>query len=100
MYGMDGINISPMVVALILSNIASYSGEMSESLYVAEVSPFHKITLSEEFNSNLTILSGRLKKSKSKGISNLFSNVFLIAFSWVVTVSAVTSVFFCTHSCF
>ena len=55
-----------------------------ENLYVAEVSPVHKITFSEEFNSSLTIKSslrplgyeGCLKKSKSNGISNLLSNFF------------------------
>ena len=65
--------ISPMVVAYGLSKIKSYSKEMSESLYVAEVSPVHKITFSEEFNSSLTIKSslspygyaGCLNKSKS-----------------------------------
>ena len=30
---------------------------MSETLYVAVVSPVHKITFSEEFNSGLTIKS-------------------------------------------
>ena len=62
---------------------------MSESLYAAEVSPVHKITFSEEFNSSLTIRSslrpygytGCLKKSKSNGIANRLSNMFLIAFS-------------------
>ena len=57
---------------------------MSENLYVAEVSPVHKITFSEEFNSSLTIKSslrpyghnGWLEKSKSNGITNLLSNVF------------------------
>ena len=75
---------------------------MSESLYVAVVSPVHKITFSEEFNPSLTIKSslspygytGSFKKSKSNGIANLLSNVFLIAFSWVVTVSAARSVVF------
>ena len=45
----------------------------------AEISPVHKITFSEEFNSNLTIkpslspygYTGCLKKSKSNGIANL-----------------------------
>ena len=72
---------------------------MSEGLYVAEVSQVHKISFSEEFNSSLTIKSslrpygytGCLKKSKSNGISNHLSNVFLIAFSCIVTVSAVPS---------
>ena len=62
---------------------------MSESFYVAEVSPLHKIIFSAEFNSSLTIKSslspygypGCLKKSKSNGIAKLSSNVFLIAFS-------------------
>ena len=71
---------------------------MSESLYVAEVSPVHKITFSEEFNSSLTIKSslspygytGCLKKSKSNGTENLLSNVFLIAFSCIVNVSYCT----------
>ena len=80
-----------MVVAYGLSKIASYSKEMSESLYVALVSRVHKITFSDEFNSSLTIKSsfrpygytGCLKKSKSNGIENLLSNVFLIAFSGV-----------------
>ena len=44
-----------MVVAYGLSKIASYSSDMFESLYVAEVSPVHKITFSDEFNSSLTI---------------------------------------------
>ena len=70
---------------------------MSENLYVAGVSPVHKIIFTEEFNSNLTIKSslssygytGCLKKSKSNGIANRLSNVFLIAFSCVVTISSV-----------
>ena len=82
-----------------LIKIASYS---SESLYVAEVSPVHKITFSEEFNSSLTIkfslspygYTGCLKKSKPNGIANRLSNVFLMAFSCAVTVSAVSSAFF------
>ena len=66
-----------------------------------------KITFSEEFNSSLTIKSslspygytGSLKKSKSRGIANRLSNVFLIAFSRVVNVSAVPSAFFApTHA--
>ena len=75
---------------------------MSESLYVVAVSPVHKFTFSEEFKLSLTIESslspygyiGCLNKSKSKGIANLLSNVFLIAFSWVVTASALPSAFF------
>ena len=75
---------------------------MSENLYVAEISPVHKITFYEQFNSSLTIKSflrpygytGCLKKSKSNGIANLLSNVLLIAFSYVVTVNAVPSGFF------
>ena len=56
-YGINVIPlyINPMVVAYGSSKIASYSTDMSESLYVAEVSLVHKITFSEEFNSNLTI---------------------------------------------
>ena len=38
--------------------------------------------------------TGCLKKSKFKGIANLLSRVFLIAFSLVVTVIAVLSAFF------
>ena len=91
-----------MAVAYGLSKITSYPKKMSESLYGAEVSPVHEITFSEEFNSNLTIKSslrsygytGCLKKSKSKGITNLLPSVFLIAFFWVVTPNAVPSVFF------
>ena len=91
-----------MLVAYGSSKIASYSSYMSESLYVALVSPVHKITFSAEFNSVLTIkrslrpwgYTGCLKKSKFNGISNLLSNVFLIAFSGVVTASAVPSAFF------
>ena len=57
MYGIEvvPVYILPMVVAYGLSKIASYSSDMPESLYVAEVSPVHKITFPEEFNSNLTI---------------------------------------------
>ena len=66
-----------------------------------EVSPVHKITFSEEFNSSLIIKSssrpyrytGCPKKSRSNGIANLLSNVFFIAFSLVVTASAVPSDF-------
>ena len=55
---------------------------MSESLYVAEVSPVHKITISEKINSSLTIkfslssygYTGCFKKSKSQGIANLLPN--------------------------
>ena len=103
-YGTDvvPVYISPMLVAYGLSKIASYSSEISESLYLAEASPVHKITFSKEFNSSLTFKSslrsygytGCLKKSKSNGIANLLSNFFFIAFSWVVTVSAVPSTFF------
>ena len=93
-----------MVLAYSSSKFASYSREISESLYVAEVSevsPEHKITFSEESNSSLTIKSslspygytGCLKKPKSNGIANRFSNVFLMAFSWVVTVRAVQTDF-------
>ena len=91
MYGIDVVPeyFDPMVVAYGSSKIASYSSDMSESFHVAEVSPAHKITFSGEFNSSLTIKSflspygytGCLKKSKSKGIRNLLSNVFFIAFS-------------------
>ena len=78
-----------MVVAYGSSKTASYSSDMSGSLYVAEVSPVHKIIVSGEFNSNLMIKSslslygytGCLKKSKSKGFENLLSNVFFIAFT-------------------
>ena len=88
-----------MLVAYDSSKIASYSNKMSESLYDAEVSPARKITL---FNSSITIkfslrpyeYTGCLKKSKSNGIANRLSNVFLIAFSCVVSVSAVPSTFF------
>ena len=66
-----------------------------------EVSSVHKITFSEEFNSSLTIkfssrpyrYTGCPKKSRSNGIVNLLSNVFFIAFSLVVTASAVPSDF-------
>ena len=90
MYGIDIlVYISDMIVAYGSSKTASYSSDISESLYVAEVSPVHKITFSGEFNSSLTIKSslspygytGCLKKSKSKGIGNLLSNVFFIVFS-------------------
>ena len=104
MYGIDVVlvYISPMLMAYGLSKIASYSKEMSESLYAELVPPVHKITFSEEFYSSLTIKSslspygytGCLKKSKSHGIANFLSNFFLIAFSCVVTVSAVPSAFF------
>ena len=81
---------------------------MSESLYVAEVSPMHKDTFTEEFNSSLTIKSslrsygytGCSKKSKSNGIANHLSNVFLIAFSCVVTISGVPSDFFAATCAF
>ena len=46
-----------MVVAYDLSETASYSSDMSESLYVDEVSPGHRITFSEEFSSSLAIKS-------------------------------------------
>ena len=98
-----------MLVVYGSSKIASYSKEMSKSLYVALVSPGHKITFSEELNSSLTIKSslslygytGCLnqnlnqdlnQKSKSNGIANLLSKAFLTTFSWLVTVSAVPSV--------
>ena len=95
------VYISPMVMAYGLSKTASHSKEMSESWYVAEVSPVHKITFSEEFSSNLTIKSslrpygytGCLKKSKSNGIANRLSNVFLTTFSSIVNVRAVPSDF-------
>ena len=104
-YGIDvvPVYISPMLVAYVSSKIGSYSSKISESLYVAEVSPVRKTTFSEEkFNSSLTIKSSLspygytecLKKSKSNGIANRLSKVFLMAFSWVVTVSAVPSDFF------
>ena len=85
-----------------LKALCCCSVSSAESLYVAAVSPVHKITFSEEFNSSLTIKSslnpygytGYMKKSKSKGIANLLSNVFLIAFSWIVADSDVPSAFF------
>ena len=108
LYGIEVVlvYISPMLVAYDSSNIASYSSKISESLYVAEVSPMHKITFYEEFNSGLTIepslspygYTGCLKKSRSIGIANLLSSVFLMAFPWVVTVSAVPSDF-CAPIC-
>ena len=63
--------------------------------------PVHKSTFPAEFNSILQNRhsfrpygwTGRLKKSKSNGFVNLLSNVFLNAFSCVVTVSAVPSAF-------
>ena len=75
---------------------------MSESVYVAEVTPVHKITFSEEFNSSVTIKAslrplgyiGSLKKSKSNRAANILLNVVFIAFSWVITVTAVPSAFF------
>ena len=39
-----------MAVAYSWSKFSLYSKEMPESLYVAEVSPLHKITFSEEFS--------------------------------------------------
>ena len=73
-----------LIVAYGSSKIASYSKEMLESLYVALVSPVHKITFSVEFDSSLTIKSfvgpygdtECLKKLKSSGIKNVLSNVF------------------------
>ena len=57
MYGIDivPVYISPMVVAYNSSKIGSYSKEISERSYVALVSPVHKGTFSEEFNSDLRI---------------------------------------------
>ena len=60
----------------------------------------HKITFYEQFNSSLTIKSflrpyrytGCLKNSKSNGIANLLSKVFLIAV-FLITVNAVPSDF-------
>ena len=43
-------NIQLSCCCLILSNVASYSREMSESLYIAAVSPLRKITFPEELN--------------------------------------------------
>ena len=91
-----------MVVAHGPSKIPSYSSDISQSLYVAEVSPVHKITFSEEFSLSLTIkpslipygYTGCLKKSKSNGIANCLSNVFLIAFPCVAAFSAIPSDFF------
>ena len=68
-----------MVVAYGSSKIASYSSDMPESLYVALVSPVHRTTFPEEFNSSLMIKSslspygytGCLEKSKYNGIENL-----------------------------
>ena len=108
MYGIDVFPayVSPMVVAYGSSKITSYSSNMSESLYVALVSPVDKITFPGKLNASLTIkLSLRpegytdicLKKSKSNGIANLLSKVFLMAFSWVVIVSAVPSAFFAPY---
>ena len=44
-----------MLVAYGSSKIATYSKKISESFYVAEVSPVHKITFSEEFSSSITV---------------------------------------------
>ena len=58
-YGIEivPVYISPIAVAYGSSKIVSYSSYMSESLYVAKVSPVHKITFSEKFNSSLTVKS-------------------------------------------
>ena len=90
-----------MIVTYGSSKIVSYSEEMSEILYVVLVSLVHKITFSEEFSSSLTIkfslrlygYTGCLKKSKCNGTASLLSNIFLITFSWVVTVSTMPSAF-------
>ena len=71
-----------MLVAYGSSKIASYSKIMSEILYFALLFPVI------EFNSIVIDRSsfkpygwtGCLKKSKSKGIANLLSYVFLITF--------------------
>ena len=78
-----------MFVAYELSKIASYSKIISEIFYIALVSPVHKITSFAEFNLIIMVISssgsygwtGCLKKSKSKGIANFLSYVFLTTFS-------------------
>ena len=90
-----------MVVAYGSSKIASYLSEISESLYVALVSPVHNTPFPAGFNSRLIKkrslrrygYTGWLKKRKSNGTENLLSKVFLAGISWVVTVSAVPSAF-------
>lgn len=58
-YGIDVVLPfnSPIAAAYCPSNIALYSRGMSQTLHVAAVSPVHKIKLSENFNSSLTIKS-------------------------------------------
>ena len=97
-----------MHVAYRSSKVASYSKIMSEILYTALVSPVHKITSFVEFNSIVIARSSFkpygwtwcLKKSKSKGIANLLSYVFLLTFSLVVNVSAVPSNFLAPNRAF
>ena len=86
-YGIDvvPVYISPMIVAYGSSKIASYSKEMSQSLYVAEISPVYKITFSEKFNSSLTIKSslrpygytGWLKKSNLTVLQTIYETSFI-----------------------
>ena len=60
----------PIVLAQLSSNTESYSKEIFESLYVAAISPLHKIFFSEEFNSSLTIRS----YLSPKGIQDAWKN--------------------------
>ena len=68
----------------------------------------HKITFSGECSSCLTVIfslsphgyTGCLKKPKSNGTANVLPKVFLIAFSWIVTVSAVPSPFVASSRAF
>lgn len=61
-----------------MSNIVSYAREMSESLYVAAVSPLKK-SLSEEFGSTFAIISFKMSKSEATVIF-LCQNSFLLRF--------------------
>ena len=92
---------SLIIIIYLLSNIASFSREISESFYVAAVSPLHKTTFFWK-DSIQALLSKSLWahqgiqdawKSKSKCIANRLTKVVLIAFSLAVTVTVVPSAF-------
>ena len=83
-------------VAYGLSIITAYSKEMSESLYVAAVSPLHKIRFkpyNQIFSKRIRIY-WMLEKSKPGGIANLLPKLFLIIFSCVAAVITVPATFF------
>ena len=75
-----------LLLQTFLPKIVSYSNEISETLYVAAVSPFHKGAFSEKLTLSLIILSCLYSEEytrclkNSEGITNFLPKIFLISF--------------------